>query len=335
MRYTMKRLAAALMIAMIACLVPVLNTSGQQRSLEPEDNDSGSRGKKDRTQARPVIIQITPRMRGANKQMEETEVFDYLGNLIVREDGEERKVLSTRGVGQSPLALAVLIQDDVVPSISSEIKGIGEFIRTLPKGSRVMVGYIKSGSLQVRQKFTTDLEKAIRTLRIPISSVTVAPFNPYIEIIEGLKRFESLPSGRRAMLVVTDGLDTSRGVNSSSAGQSQDLQRAIRESQRRSVAVYSFYAPTVTATGGSNLLLVNNAQSSLERLSDESGGRAFFQGTGTPLSFEPFLRELGESLFSQIAVTFLSTNSDKNFHRLEVAFERKDVELDYPAGYSR
>jgi hypothetical protein len=283
------------------------------------------------------VIQVTPRVRGSKPQPtpSETEDFISLGDLTVREDGVERKILSTRGIGNTPLALSILIQDDVVPSINNEIKAIGEFIRTLPKGSRVMVGYIRNGSLQVRQKFTTELDKAVRALRVPIGSSAVAPFNPYIEIIEGLKRYESLPSGRRAMLVITDGLDTSRGIRSSAAGLSMDLQRAIREAQRRSVAIYSFYAPTVTATAGRDQVLVNNAQSSLQRLSDESGGRAFFQGTGAPVSFDPFLRELGESLLAQLAVTFLSTNSDKDFHRLEVVFGRPDVKADYPAGYVR
>jgi len=332
MGYTTKRDAAALMLAMIVCLVPLTGTRGQQNGLEPDENVSDSRGKKDRGQVRPVTIPITPRLRGI--EIKDEEIIN-IGNLTIREDGEERKILSLRSIGNTPLALAILIQDDVVSSISNEIKAIGQFINTLPKGSRVMIGYIKSGSLQVRQKFTTDLEKAVGALRIPISSSIAAPYNPYIEIIEGLNRFKSLPTGRRAMLVITDGLDTSRGLGSSSAGMSLDLQRAIREAQRRSVAIYSFYAPTVTATAGQNLVLVGNAQSSLERLSDESGGRAFFQGRGAPVSYEPFLRELGESLFRQLAVTFLSTSSEKGFHRLEVKFERRGVDVDYPAGYTR
>jgi VWFA-related protein len=341
MRHTMKRITAALTATFIACTFAAATLSGQN-GVEPAKPDSdSSRNKKEKKekkeQVRPVTIQVTPHVSGLEKAQtqSETEEFIALGDITVREDGVERKILSTRGIGNTPLALAVLIQDDVVSSISTEIKAIGEFIRTLPKGSRVLVGYIHSGSLQVRQKFTTELDKAVRALRVPISSASVAPYNPYVEIIEALKRFESLPSGRRAMLVVTDGLDTSGGLRSSSAGMSLDLQRAIREAQRRSVAIYSFYAPTVTATAGRDPILVNNAQSSLQRLSDESGGRAFFQGTGAPVSFDPFLHELGESLLMQLAVTFLSTNSDKSFHKLEIVFSRPDVKADYPTGYSR
>ena len=53
-----------------------------------------------------------------------------------------------------------------------------------------MVGYVTAGSLQVRQPFTTDLEKAAKSLRIPISSVSSAPYNPYVEVLEALKKFE-------------------------------------------------------------------------------------------------------------------------------------------------
>jgi VWFA-related protein len=341
MRQTMKRTTAAALVAMfITCTLAVPALMGQdgEEAARSETTPSDKKDKKDKKeQVRPVTIQVTPHVRGSKPQQppSETEDFIPLGEITVREDGVERKILSTRGIGNTPLALGILIQDDVVPSINNEIKVIGEFIRTLPKGSRVLVGYIRNGSLQVRQKFTTELDKAVRALRVPIGSASVAPFNPYVEIIEGLKRYESLPSGRRAMLVISDGLDTSHGISSSSAGMSMDLQRAIREAQRRSVAIYSFYAPTVTATAGRNQVLINNAQSSLQRLSDETGGRAFFQGTGAPVSFDPFLRELGESLLAQLAVTFLSTNSDKSFHRLEVAFGRTDVKADYPAGYVR
>src|SRR5688572_16563504 len=64
-----------------------------------------------------------------------------------------------------PLNLAVLIQDDLVPQVGNELGVTREFIRSLPAGSQVMVGYITSGSLQVRQPFTNDLEKAAKSLR--------------------------------------------------------------------------------------------------------------------------------------------------------------------------
>src|SRR5215211_8502735 len=90
-----------------------------------------------------------------------------------------------------PLNLAVLIQDDLVSQVGNELGVTREFIRSLPQGSQVMVGYITTGTLQVRQPFTTDLEKAAQSLRIPLGSHSSSAFNPYVEVIEALKKFES------------------------------------------------------------------------------------------------------------------------------------------------
>ena len=276
---------------------------------------------------KPVTVPVTIRVK------EETELELQNIDLSIIEDGEPQTIISVRGVGtNSPITLAVLIQEDLV-SISNEIKPLGDFIRKLPKGSRVMVGYLRTGSLQVKQRFTNDLEKAAKALRPPSGFASASPYNPYVEVIEALKKFESQPQGRRAILLVSDGLDISRGVDSSSPTQSVDLQRAVNESQRRGVAIYGFYAPTAVAAA--NPSLAGNAQSSLLRLSNETGGLAFFQGTGAPVSFDPFIRELDISLQKQAALTFLSTHLSKGFHRLEVRSSTPGVRVSYPSGYVR
>ena len=279
---------------------------------------------------RPVTIPVTIRVKGKTAPRElELQTVD----LIVSEDGEAQTLLSIRARTNAPINLIVLIQDDVVSSVGLEIKPLSEFIRRLPRGSRVLVGYLRAGSMQVRHKFTADLERAAKSLRPPIGVASAAPYNPYVEVIEALRRFDSQPAGRRAILLVSDGLDTSQGVFSSSAGQSVDLQRAIDEAQRRSVAIYSFFVPTVTSSSDRNL--ISEGQSSLNRLSDETGGHAFFQGLGAPTSFDPFIKELSLALDRQIALTYLSTHPRKGFHRIKIISSTPDVELNYPAGYTR
>src|SRR5687767_7290478 len=110
-----------------------------------------------------------------------------------------------------PLNLAILIQDDLVPQVGNELGVTREFIRSLPKGSQVMVAYITSGALQVRQSFTTDLEKAARSLRMPIGSTSASPYNPYVEVIEALKKFkEGTNANANAILLISDGLEIGR-----------------------------------------------------------------------------------------------------------------------------
>ena len=290
---------------------------------QPPQNVASNNGARS---GKPVTVPVTIRVK------EETELQNI--DLTIHEDGEPQTIISVRGIGtDSPITLAVLIQEDLVPSVGNEIKDLADFIRQLPRGSRVMVGYLRTGSLQVKQRFTTDLEKAASGLRPPAGFASSSPYNPYVEVIEALKRFESQPLGRRAILLVSDGLDISRGVDSSLPSQSVDLQRAVNESQRRGVAIYGFYAPTILAAA--NPTLISNAQGSLLRLSDETGGLAFFQGTGAPVSFRPFIRELDTSLQKQAALTFLSTHMKKGFHKLEIKSSTPGVRVAYPSGYVR
>jgi hypothetical protein len=199
-----------------------------------------------------------------------------------------------------PLNLAILIQDDLVPQVGNELEVTREFIRSLPKGSEVMVGYITAGSLQVRQPFTTDLEKAARSLRIPIGSTSASPFNPYVEVIEALKKFKQDGTNANAILLISDGLDTSRGFDSTAAGHTLDINRAIAEANKRQVAVFSFYAPSVGLTSRSRLA-ASYGQSSLNRISDETGGRAFFQGTTGFVTFDSYFDRLRTQLNRQYA----------------------------------
>src|SRR5207245_8000695 len=92
---------------------------------------------------------------------------------------------------RAPLNIAILIQDDLTSQVANEIGVTKDFIRSLPAGSRVMVGYITAGSLQVRQPFTTDLNRAANSLRIPVASDSASPFSPSPEFIHGVKKFES------------------------------------------------------------------------------------------------------------------------------------------------
>ena len=294
---------------------------GQTQSINGANSSS--------TPGRPVTIPVIVKVN------EKTEILNELQNidLAISEDGDPQTIISLRGFGNSPVTLAILIQEDLVPSVGTEIRSLADFVRNLPKGSKVMTGSLRTGSLQVRQKFTTDLEKAAKSLRPPSGFATAGPYNPYVEVIEALKKFDAQPLGRRAILLVSDGLDISRGFDSSAPTQSIDLQRAVNESQRRSVAIYGFYAPTQVAAA--NPILAANAQSSLLRLSNETGGMAFFQGTGAPVSFDPFIRDLDASLQKQTALTFLSTHLNKGFHKIEIKSSTPGVKVSYPSGYVR
>ena len=287
--------------------------------------------RKQDNRVRTVTIPISILSKSEIKEKKPQEFLEA-GELVVKEDGDVQTILSIRDVSSTSLALAILIQDDISSGFNLELKRLGEFIRRLPRGSRVMIAYLRGGSIQIRQKFTDDLEKAANSLRVVVSSESVAPSSPYEGVNDALERFDALPNGRRAILLISDGLDASRGIDSSSILNSPDLDQAILKAQRRSVAVYSFYSSaTLTENANSNLIL--NAQGALEKLSDETGGRAFFQGSQSPVSFDPFFRDLNLALNRQFALTYLSTHLKKGYHRIQVSSNNPQIKIEHPKGY--
>jgi VWFA-related protein len=296
---------------------------------QPETEKDKKKQKKDESKVRTVTIPISILSKEELKKKQNEEFLDA-GDIFVKEDGEEQTILSIRSVGDNPLALAILVQDDLSSTFNLELKELADFIKRMPKGSRVMVAYMRNGSLSVRQKFTEDLEKAAKSLRVVSGSSATAPNNPYIEIDEALERFDSLPLGRRAIVMISDGLDDSGGVSLSL--QSNDLDRAVLKAQRKSVAVYSIYT-SASRTENASSSVILTAQGLLNKLSDETGGRAFFSGTRSPISLLPFFKELNQTLNRQFAITYLSTHMKKGYHKIQIYSTNPDVKIEHPKGY--
>jgi hypothetical protein len=213
---------------------------------------------------------------------------------------DKRHTTKKSAMVSEPLNLAILVQDDLISQVGNELEVTRDFIRSLPSGSRVMVGYITSGTLQVRQPFTSDLDKAARSLRVLRSNTSASAFNPYVEVIEALRSFDANSKGKNAVLLISDGLDTSRGFDLASSANTLDLERAIKKANERSVAVYAFYAPSVGLTSRS-ALAASFGQSSLNRLANDTGGEAFFQGTTGFVTFHSYFERLKQTLTEQYA----------------------------------
>ena len=213
---------------------------------------------------------------------------------------DSEKNAQRRSQIMEPINIAILIQDDLVSQVANELGVTREFIRSLPAGSQVMIGYVRAGSLQVRQPFTTDLDQAARSLRIPTASTASSPYNPYVEVVDALKKFDGKSKNSNVLLLISDGLDVSRGFDSEAAGNTIDLHRAISEANKRQVSVFTFYAPSVGLTSRSRLA-ASYGQSSLNRLANDTGGKAFFQGTTGFVTFDSYFDRLRQTLNRQYA----------------------------------
>lgn len=285
--------------------------------------------------AKPKVHTVTiPISIFSKKELKENFAEEYLqtDRIIVKENGDEQEILSIRSITDAPMSLAFVIQDDLTSNFNLQIKEIKEFILGLPRGTRVMVAYGRAGSVEVRQRFTEDLERAAASIRIVASSDASGPRSPFDPLSDVLNRFDALPAGRRAVLLFSDGVDTSGGQTLASITQSFELDSSILKAQRKSVAVYSFYSPTVDSERGNSTFSLAG-QGALAKLADETGGRSFYQGSGPPVSYMPFLRELSISLRRQFALTYLSTHMKKTYYKVSVTSTNPEIKIEHPRGY--
>lgn len=267
-----------------------------------------------------ITVTVLPRKEGVEVPLLAKDDFS------LRLDGQRQEILSVKTPRDGvPLYLALLIQDDVTAKVSNDLDALRAFIRRLPSGSHVMVAYARAGTNEIRQPFTTDLERAAKSLRAPNSTEAAAPGSPYQAVIELLKKFPDESDVRKVMIFVSDGLDLYYGLRDSDPTLNLNLQRAINKAQQRNVVIYAIYAPTVEPIA-ENILAVGNGQSSLVRLSVETGGEAFFSGR-TFVSFQPYLKEIERRLAHQYLITYRATRTTPGFHRLRVMTESPDLRV--------
>jgi VWFA-related protein len=251
-------------------------------------------------------------------------------SVVVKQDGKNAKVISWEPVsgGKAGLDVAVLIDDSVSQKASLQLKDIGDFLRTLSPDARVAVVYANYGAAKFEQEFTTDHEKAAKAIRIPNAFPGSA--NGVYDSFGDLIKKWPVSQSRKVVIFVSDGIDITNGVDDSLPGQSMVLQRAIDAAERAGVVVYSIFA-SGSGRAVQNSFLVNNGQGSLARLASETGGDAFFSGFQTPVSFKPFLEDIGKLMGQQYLLTFVPVPAEKGrYARLQVTAEAGDVELIAP-----
>lgn len=272
-----------------------------------------------------VTVTVTVEHSGPNAPavLKANDVFVYQKNnrrpvvRWVRAEGEH-----------SGLDLAILIDDSLAPGIGSHYPEVKSFIGSLPEGTKVAIVYASHGDAQIAQNFTADHEKAIAALRIPMglnggSSIYMA--------VNNLIKHWPKEGSRRAILVLSDGLDLYWGITQALPGSNPDLRQAIRAAQREGVNVYTVYADTVSQTER-NAFLLNAGQSCLQALALASGGKAYSEGSHTPINFQPIFKNVKERLANQYLLTFSVVPGKKAaYDRLRLSTEQPGIRFAAPS----
>jgi hypothetical protein len=190
-------------------------------------------------------------------------------------------------------------------SLGIQLPELKKFIASLPATTQVAAGYMRNGGVDLAQAFTTDHEKAAGALRLP-EAVPGANASPYFALSELVKHWPSKePTGRRAVLLLTDGVD--RYYTDPMVMDDPYVDGAVEDALSNGVTVYSIY---LRGSGryGMGEWVTSMAQSRLIEVSRQTGGHSYQEDFTDPVSIAPFLNDLRDRLGNQYKVTFQALN---------------------------
>jgi hypothetical protein len=228
---------------------------------------------------------------------------------------------------RSGLQLVVLLDDSSPGNLGLQLNDIKSFLTALPPNAQVAIGYMRNGSPNLLQNFTTDHAAVAKTLRLPQGSAGING-SPYFCLSALAKHW---PGGdnnvRREVIMVTDGVDRYSGARFDPSN--PYVQAATSDAQKAGVIVYSIYYRGAGRADRS-FVVTDGGQNYLTQVSGATGGKVYLEGFGNPVSFAPFLSEIQRKLQNQYELTFAST-AKAGLQPIRVKTSQPNTSLEFPA----
>jgi hypothetical protein len=229
---------------------------------------------------------------------------------------------------QSGLQIVVLIDGSARSALSLQYSDLRSFVETLPAGAQVGVAYMQNGQAVMAQNITPDHKLAGSAFRLT-AGVPGSSASPYFCLSDLVKHWPSAnTTDRREVLMITDGVDLyyGRGYDPNDPY----VQAAITDAQKAGIIVHSIFFRN-TGRFDNSQWTEAGAQSYLTQVSQGTGGRAYYQGFGNPVSFSPFLDDLATRLKNQYELGILTSPRNKaQLQPLKVKVNTPGVKVDAP-----
>lgn len=210
-------------------------------------------------------------------------------------------------------------------SLAPRLGELKNFVTALPENTEVAIGYMRNGSYNLVQSFTTDHAQAAQSIRLPVSTPGING-SPYFALSYLVKHWPSKEQvDRKAVLMLTDGVDR---YYDSRTSQDPYVDAAIKDCQHFGVLVSSVYfrgAGFYSERGFGQTM----SQSRLIQVAQATGGEAYFEGFNSPVSLTPYLNQFMNRLNRQYRVTF-EANANAGLQRVAFRSELPGVKVTGP-----
>jgi hypothetical protein len=223
-------------------------------------------------------------------------------NLQLKVDGKQSNVTNfapSKGPN-SPLELVILIDSSARTSLGTQLSDIEGFVKEMPNNTRIAIAYMENGRAALTGPLSSDPSQVLNGLHLPGGAAGVSS-SPYFCLSDLAKNWPSRDAtARREVLMITDGIDY---YNVRLDPEDPYVQAAIEDSVRSGLVVYSFY--WMNRGGLDRSAIASDAgQSLLSEVTQATGGYSYWEGTGNPVSFDPFFKDLRQRFLNQYRLSF-------------------------------
>jgi hypothetical protein len=257
-------------------------------------------------------------------------------DVTLKVDNRVTPLLNLTPIPPNGAQVALLIDDGLRTSIGGELNNLKAFLVGLPEGTEIFVGYMQNGRVVSADDvpgFTTDRAAVAQSLRLPIGvrgagfttdlaaaaqglrlsqGLPGASASPYFCLSDFVKNWPAGAEGQpnrqpqpthkaRIVLMITNGVDPYNGSTSILNQDSPYVSAAVTDAQRAGVPVYSIYYNDAGFRRGRGSF---SGQSYLQQMAQGTGGTSYYQGTGSPVSLAPFLKQFHDAIAETYVATF-------------------------------
>jgi hypothetical protein len=260
-------------------------------------------------------------------------------DVTLKVDNRVTPLLNLAPVPPNGAQVALLIDDGLRTSIGSEMNNIKAFITSLPDGTEIFIGYMQNGrvvSADDMSGFSTNRAAVAQGLRLPMG-LRGASASPYFCLSDFVKNWPPRAEGEaspqqqpahkaRIVLMITNGVDPYNGSTSVMNQDSPYVATAVTDAQRAGVPVYSIYYNDAGFRGGRGSF---SGQSYLQQMAQGTGGTTYYQGTGSPVSLAPFLKQFQSAISDTYVATF-PVDPSKKMVSLKLSTDLPKTKLNAP-----
>jgi len=220
------------------------------------------------------------------------------------------------------LQLYIVIDDGENTDLGMQFGSLRAFIQSQPISTAVGLAYLRNGEAKIVAPLSTDHESVANAIRLPLGLRGISG-SPYISLSDLIKKWPAAAADvRREVLLISSGTDP----YSPADPMNLYLLNAIADAERAGILVHSIYYDGA----GRPLRGMNWGVNYLAELGDATGGKAYWQGFGSPVLFEAFLDNLKLRLGNQYLLTVAPEDVKGGLQPVRVTTSAQDVSLTTP-----